>query len=163
MRNHRLSRDELNPASVARRTGLSVKTLRYYERRGLLKPKRNRRGWRIYDAAQLERLEHIRAYKAMGLGLSQIATLLDAGPDIVAEVLATQEQALQKRIDDLRDALDHVRSARSRLCRRGEAWQRTIHERPVVIAGARLSCRGGDLPPHRPQRLQAVASSRKAA
>jgi DNA-binding transcriptional MerR regulator len=163
MRKQGLSREELSPASVARRTGLSVKTLRHYEKRGLLKPKRTSKGWRVYDAAQLERLEQIRAYKAMGLGLSQIAALLDAGPDVVAEVLASQEQTLQKRINDLRDALDHVRRVHSRLRRGNEACPQTIRGLTTVMGTAQASYRGGDLQPHRPLRLQAVAPIRKAA
>jgi DNA-binding transcriptional MerR regulator len=104
----------LGPAGAARRMGISVKTLRHYEKRGLLSPKRARNGWRVYEPDQLERLEQILAFKAMGFGLSEIASLLGAAPEALAGALAAQELSLEARIRRLRDELDAVRDARGR-------------------------------------------------
>ena len=61
---------------------VSVKALRYYDERGLLKPARvdPSTGYRFYSASQLTRLNRILAMKDMGLDLSQIALLLDQEP-----------------------------------------------------------------------------------
>ncbi|MBI5035172.1 MAG: MerR family transcriptional regulator [Chloroflexi bacterium] len=58
---------------------LSVKTLRYYDELGLLKPVEVDRftGYRYYSADQLPRLNRILALKDLGLSLEQIASLLD--------------------------------------------------------------------------------------
>jgi DNA-binding transcriptional MerR regulator len=102
------------PADAARRMRVTVKALRHYEKRGLLKPKRARNGWRVYDRTDLSRLERILAFKAMGFGLAQIASLLDATPDALAEALATQEFRLKGEVRKLNDALDAVRTMRGR-------------------------------------------------
>lgn len=103
------------PAAAARRLGVSIKALRVYEARGLLTPKRTRQGWRYYAPEDLDRLARALAFKAMGFGLSQIATLLDAAPDEVAAALAAQEHQLNTRRAALDEARDAVREARRRI------------------------------------------------
>lgn len=103
------------PAEAARRLGVSVKALRLYEQRGLVTPKRTRQGWRYFDADDLERLSQALAFKAMGFGLSQIATLLDAGADAVAVAMAVQESRLQAQRAATDDALETLRRARRQL------------------------------------------------
>lgn len=62
---------------AARRSGFSIKALRFYERRGLLPPSgRSAGGFRLYTEADLHRLEFIRQAKALGLSLDQIGELL---------------------------------------------------------------------------------------
>lgn len=103
------------PAEAARRLGVTIKALRVYEARGLLTPRRTRRGWRYYAPEDLERLSRALAFKAMGFGLSQIATLLDATPDEVAAALVAQDRQLRQRRAALDDALEALRVARGRL------------------------------------------------
>ena len=105
----------MGPAELARRLGVTIKALRIYEQQGLVKPRRSRRGWRVYTPEDRERLARALDFKAMGFGLSQIATLLDAGPDAVAVALAGQETYLADRRVALDDALDALRDARRRL------------------------------------------------
>lgn len=61
---------------VARRSGFTIKALRFYERRGLLPPSgRSPAGYRLYNEADLHRLEFIRQAKSLGLSLDQIREL----------------------------------------------------------------------------------------
>lgn len=62
-------------------TRLSVKTLRFYDEAGLLKPVRvdPATGYRYYSASQLPRLHRILALKDLGFPLQQIAQILDGG------------------------------------------------------------------------------------
>lgn len=107
------------PAQAARRLGVSVKALRVYERLGLVKPRRTKQDWRVYTPEDIDRLARALAFKAMGFGLSQIAALLDAGPDEVAAAMVAQEAQLRDRRAALDDALDTLRDARRRLGRPG--------------------------------------------
>ena len=67
---------------VCRRTGLSSRTLRFYEARGLLPADRTAAGQRCYGAAELARLHNITALKRAGFSLARIGALLDSGqPD----------------------------------------------------------------------------------
>ena len=67
----------LTIGEVARRSGFSIKALRFYERRGLLPSSgRSAGGFRLYSEADLHRLEFIRQAKVLGLALDQIGELV---------------------------------------------------------------------------------------
>jgi len=101
----------VGPAEAARRLGISIKALKLYERRGLVRPRRTGRGWRLYAAGDLERLSRALAFRAMGFGLSQIAGLLDGPSGTVAAALAAQEQQILRRRVELDAALAALRAA----------------------------------------------------
>jgi MerR family copper efflux transcriptional regulator len=64
-------------AEVARRSGYSPPTLRYYEDIGLLPPaERSDNGYRVYDQATVERLEFITRAKQLGCSLQEITDLV---------------------------------------------------------------------------------------
>jgi len=84
----------LNPAEAARQLGVSTKALRLYEAHGLLAPVRSAARWRAYGPEQMARARRIAALRAIGLGLAQIATVLDDGPERMEAVLATHQRSL---------------------------------------------------------------------
>ena len=62
---------------AAKRAGLSVDTLRYYEREGLLpSPRRSPSRYRLYDEAAIARLRFISRAKTLGFTLAEIRELL---------------------------------------------------------------------------------------
>jgi DNA-binding transcriptional MerR regulator len=66
----------LTVAEVRERTGLSARTLRYYEELGLLPGVRRRAGGRrVYGPDEIERLRFIQRLKALGLSLADIKEL----------------------------------------------------------------------------------------
>ncbi|MEU9652438.1 MerR family transcriptional regulator [Streptomyces sp. NPDC048110] len=107
---------------LARRTGVSERSLRYYEKQGLLAAERTPGGHREYAEAAVDRVIRIQELYAAGLCSSKIAQLLpcmrdgDGGPSAVAtpKLLAdlTAERArIDRTITDLlrsRDTLDEV-------------------------------------------------------
>src|SRR6185436_6834601 len=80
----------LTAAECARRTGLTVRALRVYERLKLLKPARSAKGWRVYGPEDLERLNTIVALKNFGLSLTQIRKLCSDTPPALAQILDMQ-------------------------------------------------------------------------
>jgi MerR family copper efflux transcriptional regulator len=70
---------------VAKRTGVGIETIRYYEREGLLQePGRRPSGYREYEESTVERLGYIRRAKELGFTLAEIRELLElsfAAPD----------------------------------------------------------------------------------
>lgn len=63
---------------LAARTGLSQRTIHFYEEKGLISPsEREGRGYRYYDEQTLRRLEKISALKEIGLSLDEIAGVID--------------------------------------------------------------------------------------
>jgi MerR family mercuric resistance operon transcriptional regulator len=97
--------------TLAKAEGVSVETVRYYQRLGLLdEPARPARGVRRYGEAHRERLRFIRAAKAMGFTLAQVGALLEVRrrPSCQAgrALAASQLAAVEARIEQL-GALRH--------------------------------------------------------
>jgi DNA-binding transcriptional MerR regulator len=80
---------ELRIGTVAREAGVSVDTVRYYERRGLLRPAgRLPSGYRLYTDAAVARIRLARQLQGLGMTLEEVAELLrahDAGGDCASE------------------------------------------------------------------------------
>src|SRR4051794_35246044 len=71
-------------SEVARMSKVTSRTLRHYDRIGLLTPARvGSNGYRYYEAAQLRRLQQILLYRELGLGLEAIADVLGGQLDEV--------------------------------------------------------------------------------
>ncbi len=110
----------LSPAETARRLGLSIKALRLYEQRGLVKPLRTQSDWRTYGPDQIARLHQIVALKRLGLPLARIGALLGGRKESLDQVLDLQERVLAREGARVAKALEIVRRARARLAS-GEA------------------------------------------
>jgi DNA-binding transcriptional MerR regulator len=80
----------LSAADCARRTGLTVRALRVYEKAGLLKPARSAKGWRAYGPDELIRLNTIVALKGFGLSLREIRKAFASSPPALVQVLDLQ-------------------------------------------------------------------------
>src|SRR5262249_35903045 len=70
------SKELLRAGELARLTGVSADTLRHYERKGLLKPRRAPNGYREYSPHAIERVRLIRSALAIGLKLDELAHIL---------------------------------------------------------------------------------------
>jgi DNA-binding transcriptional MerR regulator len=64
---------------LAQRAGLTVDTIRYYAREGLLRPPTKQGRHRLYGADHLERLDRIRELQAQRFSLAAIRAIVDAG------------------------------------------------------------------------------------
>lgn len=94
---------------LATRSGVSTKTIRYYEDIGLLPPPlRLPSGYRDYDGSALDRLAFIRAAQAVGLSLGEIRSIValrDGGETpcgYVVDLLRSRSAELDRRIAELR-------------------------------------------------------------
>ncbi|WP_184080753.1 MerR family transcriptional regulator [Nocardiopsis mwathae] len=104
---------------LSRRTGVSERSLRYYEEQGLLVARRTAGGHREYSDAAVERVERIQCLYAAGVNSSGIYELLpcmyaqergDPAPDLL-DSLARERGRISAMIDRLaasRDLLDEV-------------------------------------------------------
>jgi DNA-binding transcriptional MerR regulator len=99
-------------AEVQSRTGLSARTLRYYEEVGLLPGVRRRSGGRrVYGEAELERLRFITRLKALGLSLAEIKELN------AVYAIAGSTRAMLRRLAELLDR--HLADVDARLAELG--------------------------------------------
>ncbi|WP_329462911.1 helix-turn-helix domain-containing protein [Streptomyces sp. NBC_01431] len=87
---------------LARRTGMAVRTIRYWSDIGALPPLgRSHGGYRLYDAGSVARLELVRTLRELGLSLDDVRRVL-AREITVAEVAAAHVAALDAQIRALR-------------------------------------------------------------
>jgi DNA-binding transcriptional MerR regulator len=87
---------------LARRTGLPVKTIRFYSDEGLLPPTdRTHAGYRLYDVRSLARLELIKTLRELGLGLADVSRILNRQAT-VPQLAARHVAALDEQIRRLR-------------------------------------------------------------
>ncbi|HEY4210955.1 MAG TPA: MerR family transcriptional regulator [Steroidobacteraceae bacterium] len=105
----------LSAAECAKRTGLTVRALRVYEREGLIKPSRSAKGWRRYGEAELARLNTIVILKTLGLSLVQVRKVLREHPPTLMNILQIQAQSWQEKRAAADRALFLVDAARKRL------------------------------------------------
>ncbi len=87
---------------LARRTGLPVRTIRFWSDAGIVPPSgRNRAGHRLYDDQALARLELVVTLRKLGIGLDTIRAVLEQRTT-VAEEAALHARALETEIRDLK-------------------------------------------------------------
>lgn len=94
---------------LAQMSGVSTRTLRYYDEIGLLKPKRvNSNGYRIYGKDEVDKLQQILLYRELGVELNEIRKLLTQ-PDFDAEIALRQHlTALLKKKEQIQILIENV-------------------------------------------------------
>lgn len=103
--------DGLTVDQVARLTGTTVRTIRWYQSEGLLpSPRREGRTAR-YDSDHVQRLEAIRDLQAHGLTLVAIRRLLERAPDTAANALAFVQAAVSPAYADEHETIDAAEGA----------------------------------------------------
>lgn len=94
----------LRIGELARVAGVPTSTVRYYERKGILKPRgRSRSNYRLYAAADVQRLRFIRAAQATGFTLQNVTQLLrPAHCHRVQDLIEERLQTVSARLKELR-------------------------------------------------------------
>ncbi len=108
---------------LARRSGMSVKTLRFYEELGLLPAiGRSDGGYRLFAEGSLQRLELIRRLKTLGLSLEEIRGCLavhDAGELPCGDI----RMQLERQIGRVEERIRELRQLRTELQGLLAGWQ----------------------------------------
>jgi len=114
----------INIGDLARHAGVSVETIRYYEREGVMpRPSRTRNGRRVYAVSDVKTLAFIRKARQLGFALDDVRALLSLrGPNNSC----TEVKAIAQR---------HLESVRSRM--------RSIIQVERILADAVARCPGG--------------------
>ncbi len=105
----------LTTGQLARRAEVNVETLRYYERRGLLRmPERRASGYRQYMASDVARVRAIRRAQRLGFTLKEIRELLST-LDQGGRGCAPLKRRAQRKIVELTQKIAELEQARSAL------------------------------------------------
>jgi MerR family mercuric resistance operon transcriptional regulator len=111
--------DGLRSGAVARAAGVNQQTLRYYERRGLVRPRtRTLGGHRLYSPEAVTVLRVIKAAQRLGFSLEEISELIEVGrhhhgqPDAGLQARAGAKlQEVESRIADLQEIRATLKAA----------------------------------------------------
>ena len=116
--------EALKVGELARRTGLTVRTLHHYDAIGLLKPSRHTAaGHRLYTAGDFARLQQVLSLRQLGFSLEEVRGCLDGADFSPLEVVRLQAARLREQIE-----------LRQKLCERLDgltAYFRTAEEVPA--------------------------------
>lgn len=99
----------LKVGELARRSGITVRTLHHYDNIGLLMPSaRSGAGYRLYDRNDIARLHQIQVLSRLGLSLADVGAVLDRESVSLSDVIDKQLQALEREIDQSRLLCDRL-------------------------------------------------------
>ena len=105
----------LSIGELAERCGVTVRTLRYYESKGLLSPARSEAGQRSYKYPDIVRLQQIQLLKRAGFTLGQIKSMLGSAAINAKAVLLVQRGLLEKQLKQAELALASVDDALAKI------------------------------------------------
>jgi len=98
----------LTRGELARRTGVNIETIRYFERTGILpEPPRTEGGHRVYDETHVRTLGFVRRARGLGFTPDEVRTILDLGGPgeapcaDVREIAAHHLEQVRSKIADL--------------------------------------------------------------
>ena len=99
---------QYTPSELANLTGVTPRTIRYYDQRGLLKPEsRNAEGYRLYGSDALLRMQRITMLKFAGFSLGEIRDALEVTEqENLWQLLSDQKQLITQRIEQLEEVVN---------------------------------------------------------
>src|SRR5246127_646010 len=101
--------EALKVGELARRTGLTVRTLHHYDEIGLLKPSlHSEAGYRLYTAADVARLQQVLSLRQLGFALEQVRDCLDRPGFAPLEVIRLHVTRLRQQIELQRKLCDRL-------------------------------------------------------
>lgn len=99
---------------VSKLTGVSIRTLQYYDKIGLLKPDDyTQSGYRLYDDRALERLLQILLFKELEFSLKEIKGIVDASDFDREKALAQQIELLTLKKEHIENLIDFAREIKT--------------------------------------------------
>ena len=122
--NHRF----YHTSEFAQKASVSVRTLRYYDKMGLLSPSQyTESGYRLYTDTDLLRLQQILALKFLGFSLQEIQQCLQVGPTLLQESLALQRAMMEERKTQLDTVIQAITEAQELLQANKLNWNSLLH------------------------------------
>jgi DNA-binding transcriptional MerR regulator len=128
-----MTSEPLKVGELARRTGLTVRTLHHYDAIGLLKPSlHTEAGYRLYTGRDIARLQQVVSLRQLGLSLEEVGDCLDRAGFSPLEVIDLHLARLREQIESQRKLCERLEAIATRIRAAGEVsadeFLRTIEE-----------------------------------
>jgi len=122
-RRQHLDQHFYHTSEFAEMASVSVRTLRFYDKVGLLSPTSyTEAGYRLYTDGDFLRLQQILALKFLGFSLAEIKRCLQVGPTVLREALALQRAMMQERREQLDAIIQAIDETQSLLQTNQQEW-----------------------------------------
>jgi DNA-binding transcriptional MerR regulator len=113
--------EAMKVGELARRTGLTVRTLHHYDAIGLLKPSlHTEAGYRVYTAGDIARLQQVLSLRQLGFSLDEIHGCLDRPAFSPLEVIGLHLARLRGQIESQRKLCERLEALAAHLRAAGE-------------------------------------------
>ncbi len=123
-------------SQFAQKASVTVRTLRYYDKVGLLSPSQyTDAGYRLYSNEDLLRLQNILALKFLGFSLEEIRALLRTGPTLLEEVLAQQKAMMEEKRMQLGTIIEAIEETERLLQTKRCNWESIARVIQVIQMG----------------------------
>lgn len=93
---------------VSKLSGVSKRTLQYYDDEGILPVKRSKNNYRLYDDDTMEKLWEILWYKEMGFDLKEIKIILEEGKDTVIEEKVNKINNTIRVLEEQKKVIEYI-------------------------------------------------------
>jgi len=114
-------------SDLSKTTGVSLRSLRYYEEKQLLSPSRTENGYRNYSELDIERVRKIQLYLKLGVSTDELAHLFqqcEGFPEHSNDRQAECAVAFyEQRLENIRQQLDLLREAELELEKMAKHWK----------------------------------------
>jgi DNA-binding transcriptional MerR regulator len=129
--------EALKVGELARRTGLTVRTLHHYDAIGLLKPSlHTEAGYRLYTASDIARLQQVLSLRQLGFSLDEVRDCIDRPGFPPLEIIDLQVARLREQIELQRKLCERLETLAVHLRAAGEVYAdeflRTIEEMTML-------------------------------
>ena len=98
----------LTIAEATEVSGLTAHTLRYYERAGLLEPRRAENGHRRFTDDDLQRVHFVQKLRATGMPIRDVRRYFDAEPAERLQILQEHRGHVMSELEELAGALELI-------------------------------------------------------
>jgi len=122
----------LRIGEISSRSGVSVKTIRFYCDQGLLQPSgRSQAGYRLFHPDCLGELEVIRALRAMDVPLSELKRILEVRRSGVCNCSALKA-SITNKIESIDARIAELQATQAELARLLEIWRECGGTKPAL-------------------------------
>ena len=112
MEKGRIPQGYMTVGEIAKKMSVTVRTLQYYDKEGVLSPSAESEGGRrLYTHKDIVKLHQVQSMKYLGFSLKEIKTRLPVleTPEEVADLLSEQTKEIKRKIDSLADVLESIK------------------------------------------------------
>lgn len=120
-------------SELARKTGVSLRSLRYYEEKKLLRPNRSENGYRQYSDIDVEQIQMIQLYLSIGLTTTEIADLFRCSTkgQIKQTCIRTGIEKGKIKLTEIREQIEILHKAELQLINMMEDLKAKLHQETI--------------------------------